>query len=226
MVCDPTIGVLSAALVRKRVEASADDPYTMRTEIQVARIGADGTPESVSYCENVSIHDPLAEVRQRAMAKECDDVESERQRIESVRTADELQRIADSRQVPDTRPGHYYVSATDRGTHWFAMVGPLATHQEALDLVDDVRKYANEVDCRSVWYNFGTCRVDLSEVPPTGKISLQMLAEARQRWSEGIDTAPHKVSAKRKRSVDAVDRSSVADGVLLRKLSDLPNRDR
>lgn len=205
MVRDPTIGVLSAALVRKRVEASADDPYTMRTEIRVARIGIDGTPEAASYRETASIHDPLAEARQRAMA-------------------DELQRIADDKQAPDTRPGHYYVSATDGGSHWFAMVGPLATHHEALDLVDDVRKYANEVDCRSVWYNFGTCRVDPSEVPPTGKISLSMLAAARQRWAEVVDTAPHKISAKRKRSVDADDRTSVADSVPLRKLSDLPRR--
>lgn len=222
-VYDPTIGVLAAAMIRRRVRASNDDPYTMRAEIRVARISADGTPETVSYCETVSIHDDMAEARQRAMAKECEDVERERQRIEAARAADELQRIADSKQTPDTRPGHYYVSATVGGTHWLAMVGPLATHQEALDLVDDVRKYANEVDYRSAWFIFGTCRVDLSEVPPTGKISLSMLAEARQRWSEVVDTAPHKISAKRKRSVTG-DRTTIADSVPLRKLSDLPRR--
>ena len=199
-VYDPTIGVLAAAMIRRRVRASNDDPYTMRTEIEVARIGADGTPEPPHYCEDVSIHDDLAEARQRAMAKGCEDAGKERQRIEAARAADELQQIADARQIPDTRPGHYYVSAVDGGTHWFPMAGPFPTHQEALDLVDDVRRYAHEVSYRSVWYSFGTCRVDLSEVPPTGKITSEMLAEARQRWSEveqtGAEiTAPHKMAA-------------------------------
>ena len=224
-VYDPTIGVLAAAMVRRRVRASNDDPYTMRTEIEVARIGADGTPEPVNYCETVSIHDDLAEARQRAMAEEREDAEKERRRIEA------LSPIAEPPQQADTRPGHYYVSATDGGTHWFPMAGPFTTHQEALDLVDDVRRYAHEVSYRSVWYSFGTCRVDLSEVPPTGKITSEMLAEAWQRWSEGEqagaeDTAPHKMAAKRKRASRGEVAGNVAASVPLRKLSDLPSRDR
>ncbi len=215
-VYDPTIGVLAAAMVRRRVRAGNDDPYTMRTEIEVARLRPDGTSEPVCYCETVIIHDDLAEARQRAMTKEREDIQAERQRASAMRTAEQ---IAETQQA-DTRPGHYYVSAVDGGTHWFPMAGPFTTHQEALDLADDVRRYAHEVSYRSVWYSFGTCRVDLSEVPPTGKISPEMLAEARQRWAEAEVTAPHKMSAKR-RSSDAV-----AASVPLRKLSDLPNRDR
>jgi hypothetical protein len=232
-VYDPTIGVLAAAMVRRRVRAGNDDPYTMRTEIEVARLLPDGTSEPVHYCEGVSIHDDLAEARQRAMAEECEDAEKERQRIEAA--ADELQRIADSKQTPDARPGHYYVSAVDGGTHWFPMAGPFLTHQEALDLVDDVRRYAHEVNYRSVWYSFGTCRVDPSDTAPTGKITLEMLTEARQRWSEveqaGDEvTAPHKMAAKRKRAsrdaVAGVASDAVAASIPLRKLSDLPSRDR
>ena len=132
-VYDPTIGALAAAMVRRHVRAGTDDPYTMRTEIEVARIGADGTPEPAHYCEGVSIHDDLAEARQRAMAEEREDAEKERRRIEA------LSPIAEPPQQADTRPGHYYVSATDGGTHWFPMAGPFATHQESLDLVDDLR---------------------------------------------------------------------------------------
>jgi hypothetical protein len=217
-VYDPTIGVLAAAMVRRRVRASNDDPYTMRTEIEVARLRPDGTSEAPHYCEAVSIHDPLAEARQRAMAKEREDAESERQRISAMRTAEQ---IAEAQQA-DPRPGHYYVSAVDGGTHWFPMVGPFITHQEALDLVDDVRRYAHEVSYRSVWYSFGTYHINPNEIPPTGKIMLSDIAKARQRWAEADVAAPHKMSAKRNRG----DSGAVADSVPLRKLSDLPNRDR
>lgn len=191
-VFDPTIGCLSAALVRKCVEASDDDPYTMGTEILVARIGADGVPEAPSYCESVSIHDPLAEARHQAMVKECEGIEQERQRIEAARKAEEQQRIADDKQVADTKPGHYYVSAVpDSGECWFAMVGPLATHQQALDLVDDVRRYAREFDPRSPWYRFGTNRVASdAETVPTGKIALSDLDAARLRWNEVAEAKP------------------------------------
>lgn len=61
-------------------------------------------------------------------------------------------------QTPDTRPGPYYVSAIMDGTPYL-MAGPYDLHEQALADVERARGIACEVDRRSVWAAFGTCRV-------------------------------------------------------------------
>lgn len=61
----------------------------------------------------------------------------------------------------DGRPGHYYVTMLrDDGTY-LPLLGPLETHQEALDRVRICSLYAGQMDPRATWCAFGTCRVEL-----------------------------------------------------------------
>ena len=72
-------------------------------------------------------------------------------------------------QKPDTKPGNYYVTVR-RGTvpvDFRPLAGPfLNDHQAALDLVDEARKIACEVDPRGCWYWYGTARLPLDFTEP------------------------------------------------------------
>ena len=59
--------------------------------------------------------------------------------------------------IPDPRPGSYYVSAIDGDRHTF-LLGPYATHAEALAHVADGRRLALWVDSKAHWYAYGTAR--------------------------------------------------------------------
>ena len=61
-------------------------------------------------------------------------------------------------QMPDSRPGNYYVSVCYR-CRYALLAGPWPTHAEALAKVDDVRFIAQGLDPRGVWYAYGTCRL-------------------------------------------------------------------
>lgn len=50
----------------------------------------------------------------------------------------------------------YYVSAQD-GPRYSLMLGPLATHEEALALVDQVSGLAHTLDPRAWFWAWGTC---------------------------------------------------------------------
>lgn len=72
----------------------------------------------------------------------------------------------------DDRPGSYYVSALHDG-QYFPMLGPLPSHQEALDKVEIVRLFAGQVDPRAVFTAFGTVRVEETEgqALPQGRLN-------------------------------------------------------
>ena len=61
-------------------------------------------------------------------------------------------------QEPDPRPGSYYVSCIDGPRHAF-LLGPYDNHQDALDMVDEGRRIAQELDPAAHWYSYGTARV-------------------------------------------------------------------
>jgi len=78
----------------------------------------------------------------------------------------------------DTRPGNYYVSVIN-GKDYRFLAGPYASHREALEMVPIVRRKAEQVDPRSVWYEFGTARIpEDAAKPPKGM--LNDLLPARQ----------------------------------------------
>jgi hypothetical protein len=62
-------------------------------------------------------------------------------------------------QIADTRAGYYYVSVID-GSRKGLVSGPYETHGEALQAVERVRRAAEKVDPRAVWYAFGTARCE------------------------------------------------------------------
>ena len=64
----------------------------------------------------------------------------------------------------DTRPGAYYVSVVDAG-QFGLLAGPFGDHPSALNMVDAARRKANDVDPRSAFYGFGTCRLERSVGP-------------------------------------------------------------
>lgn len=53
----------------------------------------------------------------------------------------------------------FYVTVKD-GSRTGFLVGPLATHEEALALVEPVREIAESRNDRARWYAFGTARVE------------------------------------------------------------------
>lgn len=73
--------------------------------------------------------------------------------------------LSPSIQEPDTAPGPYYVSVKDGGRSAF-LSGPYETHPEALALVDRARAICQELDPRSAFYAFGTCRMKDGSRPP------------------------------------------------------------
>ncbi len=52
----------------------------------------------------------------------------------------------------------YYVSIID-GPQFNVVAGPFQTHQEALDVVESVRKIGNKVDLKSHFYGWGTVKM-------------------------------------------------------------------
>jgi hypothetical protein len=92
-------------------------------------------------------------------------------------------------QVPDTRPGHYYVSALPgvgevKDKYWL-LAGPWPTHAEALAQVRPVWDYALRVDTvGATWKSFGTCRreiIDGVEAAPS------KLGSDARKWGEFAD---------------------------------------
>ena len=75
-------------------------------------------------------------------------------------------------EVPDERPGAYYVSAKD-GERFVLLAGPWPTHPEALAAVTAVRAKALELDPRGHWYFYGTARLPDDDYVPirTGKLN-------------------------------------------------------
>jgi hypothetical protein len=67
----------------------------------------------------------------------------------------------------DTRPGHYYVSVID-GPRYQLLAGPYDTHAQALAQVDKSKSIAQDLDPRSVFYGFGTCRIEITTIPRMG----------------------------------------------------------
>lgn len=65
--------------------------------------------------------------------------------------------LAGGEQVPDTKPGPYYVSAIDAG-RVFLLAGPYPLHATALALVNRVRDIACDNSPKGIWMNYGTVR--------------------------------------------------------------------
>jgi hypothetical protein len=71
--------------------------------------------------------------------------------------------------IPDSKPGPYYVSVVDAGR--YALVsGPYEQHAEALEKVDPARRICAELNPRTVFYAFGTCRLEEPANAPRGKL--------------------------------------------------------
>ncbi|MFA5377165.1 MAG: hypothetical protein WC455_15545 [Dehalococcoidia bacterium] len=65
----------------------------------------------------------------------------------------------------DPRPGYYYVSVIDGPRHAL-VAGPFDTHRAALDMVKRAENAGNECDPKSVFYGWGTCRLERDETKP------------------------------------------------------------
>ena len=61
-------------------------------------------------------------------------------------------------QPADPSPGNYYVSAKD-GPRVALLAGPFPVHQRALDMVDQARRLANEVNPWAAFWAFGTLKM-------------------------------------------------------------------
>ncbi len=66
----------------------------------------------------------------------------------------------------------FYVSVIS-GPRKGLLLGPLDTHQEALDRVEDVRAWVIERDDRAWWYAFGTAAVPVADARP-GRLNAQL----------------------------------------------------
>lgn len=76
-----------------------------------------------------------------------------------------------SGQEPDTKPGNYYVTATDAGRVAF-LAGPYRDdHAAALAMVDTVQRVAIEMNREAFWYAYGTVRVDPDIYDKPGKLN-------------------------------------------------------
>jgi|SRR5688572_13855824 len=67
-------------------------------------------------------------------------------------------------QEPDPRPGNYYVSVVDRSSNaghgrTGLLLGPFASHAEALANQRAATDKAQEVCSAAIWYAFGTVRM-------------------------------------------------------------------
>lgn len=80
-----------------------------------------------------------------------------------------MQEDTTEQQAPDTRPGHYYVSAlpgvgeVKDGRYWL-LAGSWPTHAKALAQVRPVWDYCLRVDpVGATWKSYGTCRLEVVE---------------------------------------------------------------
>ena len=77
---------------------------------------------------------------------------------------------SNSPQVPDTRPGNYYVTVRD-GSRQGLLAGPFVNdHAGALAMVDHAMKVAIERNSMAHFYAFGTGWLP-SEVSPRGTLN-------------------------------------------------------
>lgn len=76
---------------------------------------------------------------------------------------------------PDPRPGYYYCTVMD-GPQYGLLAGPFDTHQEALDRLPKAKEIARGLDARSVFYGFGTARIerDDTRIRPGGILNALM----------------------------------------------------
>lgn len=93
--------------------------------------------------------------------------------------------IMDSQKV-DKKPGYYYVSLVD-GDRYSLLLGPYTNnHQRALEMVEDVKKKAIELDHFAHFYGFGTCRVDIDVEPRWGVLNdyfpLEVYSDMVSSW--------------------------------------------
>lgn len=64
-------------------------------------------------------------------------------------------------QVPDTKPGFYYVSVVRDNGDYRMLRGPFVNdHAAALAAIEAAKAKACELDRRGHWYAYGTCRTD------------------------------------------------------------------
>lgn len=94
-------------------------------------------------------------------------------------------RLGWNREHPDTQPGHYYVSA-QRGDRYALALGPFTqerpgpeAHAYALALVSRTRHVAADLEPRTWFDRWGTCRVDLDAEPEPGRLNAHLESEAR-----------------------------------------------
>lgn len=92
--------------------------------------------------------------------------------------------MTDTEQRPDTAPGAYYVTARD-GERTAFLLGPFHNdHATALAKVREVRRVAESLDPRAVWWAFGTGRLDATLIAfPAGKLNdrISLLATTQER---------------------------------------------
>ncbi len=64
------------------------------------------------------------------------------------------------KQIPDSRPGFYYVTVRRDDGQFRPLFGPFKNdHDRALHLVSKARRLACERDPRGHWYSYGTAFV-------------------------------------------------------------------
>jgi len=67
------------------------------------------------------------------------------------------------KQLPDSKPGLYYVTVRRDDGQYKPLFGPFKNdHARAPHLVSKARKLACERDPRGPWYSYGTARVNES----------------------------------------------------------------
>jgi hypothetical protein len=70
-------------------------------------------------------------------------------------------------QMPDTKPGNYYVSVRRDDGDFRCLIGPFRDdHAAALAVVDVARRIAEKADPKAVFYSFGTLRTEYSYDEP------------------------------------------------------------
>ena len=82
----------------------------------------------------------------------------------------------------DTRDGEYYVSVVD-GARYALLLGPFVNdHAAALSRVEAVKKFAQSIDPRAIFYAFGTCRLPGDDTVPirAGKFNAEFGFPARR----------------------------------------------
>ena len=80
-------------------------------------------------------------------------------------------------QIPDTKPGNYYVTVRN-GDRYDFLAGPFRDdHQAALDLVDRCREITEGLDAWAHFYAFGTARIDYGYSEP-GKLNRHLALPA------------------------------------------------